>query len=230
MWSGRLIVVRFICSYYRTGLGADGRPAYASRVKLTESMKLTDAELLPGERRVLTKRANAIVSPTDYGLERFPYDKHMGLVGMKDREAIGGKLHLTTARLVFKAHRINRLTGSMSIFLPSVVAAADTSHRVTRKVRIDTPSQAFEFVMWGIEEFLTALESQRAALGEEQRAELVAAIREHPEALGGGLEVSRKVDQLFGGRGSLVEVVEDLGGDAGIVASLVNLADLLYDA
>jgi hypothetical protein len=51
-------------------------------------MKLEESELLPDERRLLTKRANAIVNPTDYGLERLPFDKHMGKVGMKDREAI----------------------------------------------------------------------------------------------------------------------------------------------
>jgi hypothetical protein len=192
-------------------------------------MKLTDAELLPGERRVLTKGANAIVRPTEYGLQRFPFDKYMGLVGMKNREAVGGKLHLTTARLVFKAHRLNRLKGSMSIFLPSVVGAADTSRLVTRKVRIDTPSQAFEFVMWGIEEFLSALESQRAALGQDQRAELIRTIREHPDALGGGLEASRGVDLLFRGGGQLVEVLKGAGKDRGLASSLINLADLLYE-
>jgi hypothetical protein len=193
--------------------------------KISESMKLDDSELLPGERRVLTKGANAIVNPTEYGLARLPFDKHMGSVGMKDREAIGGKLHLTTVRLVFKAHRINRLTGSMSIFLPSVVGAADSSRRVTRKVRIDTPSQTFEFVMWGIAGFLTALEDQRAALGPDQRAELIAAIREHPDVVGGGLEVGR----LLGAQGRL-EVLNDVFGDAVLVASLINIADLLDDA
>jgi hypothetical protein len=191
-------------------------------------MKLEAAHLLPGERIVLSKSANAVVTPTEYGLGRFPFDDYLGLVGMKGREAIGGKLHLTTTRLVFKSHALNRLKGSMSIFLPSIRDAADASRLATRKVRITTPSQQHEFVMWGIGGFLAALEAQRTAFGRDARQELLTTLPEHPEALGEGLEIRRSVALLFQAAGLLREALDSGPTDGGTVSTLVNLADLLY--
>jgi hypothetical protein len=192
-------------------------------------MRLSHSELLPGEQVVLSKRANAAVRPTDYGLERFPFGRYLGLVGMKDLEAIGGKLHLTTARLMFKAHSLNRVGGSMSIFLPSIREAADASRFVNRKVRIETASQQFEFVIWGVRKFLSALQSQRAAQGHDERAELLSAIREHPDLLVEGLTVSPGVDQFITQAARVLDTRPDPGDDSGLVSSLINLADLLYE-
>jgi hypothetical protein len=78
-------------------------------------------DLLPGERIEVTKRANSVVHYTEHGLERIRY-LHIGLeaIGWGGKEAIG-KLHLTNLRLLFASHKFNRLTGTFSIFLPTIM-------------------------------------------------------------------------------------------------------------
>jgi hypothetical protein len=53
---------------------------------------------LRGEEYLVSKFANAVITPTDYGLSKFVADDLMWLGGMKNREALGGQLHLTTYR------------------------------------------------------------------------------------------------------------------------------------
>ena len=77
-------------------------------------MKITDADLLDSEKLIQTKNANAVIKVDEHGLSRFAFDQLMWMVGMKGKEAIGGKIHLTNYRLIFKSHRINRLTGKFS--------------------------------------------------------------------------------------------------------------------
>lgn len=189
-------------------------------------MALTQDDLIAGEEVLRSKAANAVIRPNDYGLERFPFDQYMPLVGMGDREAIGGKLHLTSYRLLFKAHRVNRAKGEFSIFLPTIRDAAAASHRVTRKIRIVTPSQEYEFVMWGIPAFLTLLSEQRRQLGENEVEDMLRAIQSHPGVISDDLEVSRGVDLLIRGTATALKVLGAARG-RGIVSTLINLADLL---
>lgn len=69
-------------------------------------MGMEAGDLLPGEKLALTKSANAVVSLSEHGLSRFAAGQLMWCVGMEGKEAIGGKLHLTDMRLVFKSHLI----------------------------------------------------------------------------------------------------------------------------
>jgi hypothetical protein len=189
---------------------------------------LFESELLGGESVLLTKRANAIVRPTEYGLGRFPFDKYMGLVGMKGREALGGKLYLTSYRLVFKSHQLNRLTGSLSVLLPSICGIRDASTAITRKVSIQTASQDYEFVIWGISGFLAALEAQRAALDEGGKLRLLAAIAERPSALGSDLEIARTVDLLIKGSEQALDLLDKVCRHAEAGHNLINLVDALH--
>jgi hypothetical protein len=186
-------------------------------------------QLLPGETLVASNRANALVLPTDYGLSRFPFDQYMGLIGMKGSEAVGGSLYLTSMRLIFQSHSINRLKGRFSIFFPSISAATDVSHLITRKVRIDTASQSYEFIMWGIPAFLSALESQRATFASPNIDQLMQEIAACPDAVGDGLEVSRGIDALVTGSANLADIIQKANKGAGLISSLINLADLLPD-
>jgi hypothetical protein len=189
-------------------------------------MALARDDLLPGEELLLSKPTNAVIRPSEYGLERFPFDKYLPLVGMDGREAIGGKLHLTNYRLLFKAHGMNRVKGEFSVFLPTIRDTADASHRVTRKVRIETPSQQYEFVIWGITKFLAALTERRSRLGETEREELLAAIQAHPEVVSDDLEVNRSVDLLIRRSATTLQALKTAPG-RGVASTLVNLADLL---
>lgn len=189
-------------------------------------MALKGDDLLVDEELVVTKSANAVIRPSEYGLKRFPFDKYMPLVGMKGREAIGGKLHLTTFRLLFKAHAVNRAKGSFSIFLPTVTGVRNASRLATRKVRIETPSQEFEFVLWGIPGFLAAVNERREQLDAAQVENLVAAIQMHPEVVSQDLEVSRSVDLLIRGTATTLKILKATQGQ-GVVSTLINLSDLL---
>ena len=188
-------------------------------------MSLPDGVLLPGESILYTKRANAIVHPTDYGLGRFPFDKYMGLVGMKGREGVGGSLYLTTVRLIFRSHAFNRVRGTFNIFLPSIQQTFDTSQLAVRKVRVVTASQDYEFVMWGIPNFLALLTAQRAEAAKMDRARLLQLITERPGAFGGDLSVSRNIDLLVTSAASLLSTLEQVSHDGGLVSSLINFAD-----
>lgn len=81
--------------------------------------------------------ASLLVRPSEYGLSEFAFG------GAEGGEAIGGKAHLTSYRLVFAAHSLNRLTGKHSIFLPNI--------RELRKgwteLRVTTETQEYTFLM-----------------------------------------------------------------------------------
>jgi hypothetical protein len=188
-------------------------------------MSVPDGVLLPGESILNTKRANAIVRPTDYGLARFPFDKYMGLVGMKGSEAVGGSLYLTAVRLIFRSHAVNRIGGTFSVFLPSIQEALDTSQLAVRKVRIVTASQHYEFVMWGIPSFLALLTAQRAEAVKIDTSRLLQLVAEHPGVFGADLGASRTVDLFVTGAASLLNTLEHVGHDGGLVSSLINFAD-----
>lgn len=190
------------------------------------SMALGERDLLAGEETILTKAANAVIRPNEYGLKRFPFDAFMPLVGMKGQEAVGGRLHLTNYRLVFASHRLNRARGTFSIFLPTITDAADVSRLATRKVSITTRSQEFGFVMWGIGAFLAALERCRREMDAARGAELVHAIQARPEVLGDELEVSRSVDLVIRGAAAVLDAVKATQG-RGDASTLLNLLDLL---
>ncbi|MFE2264483.1 hypothetical protein [Streptomyces griseosporeus] len=157
---------------------------------------LRPEELFPGERIVLSKNANAVIDVSEGGLSRFAFDDFLWLVGMKGKEAIGGRVHLTNYRLVFRAHRFNRLRGSFSVFLPSVADVRDTSFAVTRKVTVTTALQSATFVAWGVPRFIETVLACRAALGPAHQAQLARLVLAEPWKAGEGLRVAERLEQI----------------------------------
>jgi hypothetical protein len=182
-------------------------------------MKVEESELLPGERVILSKPANSIIRLDDYGLGRFPADQLMRVMGFKGKEAIGGRLHLTSCRLLFKSHRVNRVTGSFSIYLPTITGLADRSRWLARKVEVTTRNQVFDFVIWGVPAFIAAVRAQSAQVTTEQARELAAAAQ-------GGMGTNATIvkDMLRFSLEALAVVQNPL--DA---ANLLNLLDLVTD-
>lgn len=182
-------------------------------------MKVEESELLPGERVILSKPANAIIRLDDYGLGRFPADQLMRAMGYAGLEAIGGRLHLTSYRLLFKSHRVNRVTGSFSIYLPTITGLADRSKWLAKKLEVTTRNQVFDFVIWGVPAFIAAVQAQSAQVTTEQARELAAAAQ-------GGMERNSTVvkDMLRFSLEALAVVQNPL--DA---ANLLNLLDLVTD-
>lgn len=141
--------------------------------------------LYPGEQVLASERANAVIRLTDHGLRAIANTAvAMSAVGLKGKEAIGGRLHLTNWRLVFRSHPFNRVKGQSSILLPTIVSLSDASRLVMRKIEITTHATAHEFVIWGVPAFIKAIESARAGADAD---EIVSAIEIDPRRLGGGL-------------------------------------------
>jgi hypothetical protein len=150
-------------------------------------MNIDDSDLLAGERVVLSKPANAIIRLDEHGLSRFPADQLMRVMGYAGKEGIGGRLHLTNYRLLFKSHRVNRLTGAFSIYLPTITALHDRSRWIAKKLEVATRLQTFEFVVWGVPAFISAIQAQAGQITAAQAAELAAS------QAGGGLQKNATV-------------------------------------
>jgi hypothetical protein len=176
-------------------------------------------DLLPGEQLLETRAANAVVKLSDYGLSRFAFDKYMWVAGMKGKEAIGGTLSLTSYRLVFQSHALNRLRGRYSIFLPAIVGVRDASFLWTRKLAVATPLTEFQFVVWGIPRFIQRLAEARARLTPQAVAALQGLAVEHFARWGEGL-------QTFGG----AERINQLVLTGGKVSDLFQLAMNPFEA
>lgn len=183
------------------------------------AMSLGDDDLLPGERPIQSKAANAVISMSEYGLEQRGYHGAMGLVGMKGQEAIGGKLHLTSYRLLFKSHGMNRATGSVSIYLPTITKLEDRSRFMARKIGVRTEATDSEFVAWGVPGLIQSIQAAADAVGPAERHAMLAEIDRHPERSGGGLSTAGadEIDAIVANPARNLEaitaiVVEELRG------------------
>jgi hypothetical protein len=159
-------------------------------------MGLDRAELLPDETVLLSKKANAIIKPDEHGLSRFAFDNLMGTVGMAGKEAIGGNLHLTNYRVLFRAHAVNRLRGAFSIFLPTIRELRNASSGISRKVEIVTATQRYTYVVWGVAAVITAIDGARTALDPAAVERLTNLAAEHHAQLGDGLEVAGGIESV----------------------------------
>src|SRR5690349_4683879 len=101
------------------------------------------SELLLGETPMMSKNANALPIPNQYFV------------------SIGGRLHLTNYRLLFKSHAINQLTGKFSLLLPTITEVKDTSGWLRKKIMISTQTQHIEFIIWGIPPLIAAINAAR---------------------------------------------------------------------
>ena len=154
------------------------------------------SDLLPEENVLLSKKANAIIKPDEHGLSRFAFDHLMGTVGMAGMEAIGGNLHLTSYRLLFEAHAVNRLHGAFSIFLPTIQQVRNTSSGITRKVEIVTATQRCTYIVWGVPALIEAIDRARTALDKAAVKRLTSLTVEHRNVLGEGLEVADAIEAV----------------------------------
>jgi hypothetical protein len=142
---------------------------------------LPPEDLLPGEAEVRSYRASFYVVAADWGTTTRAGTPFAGRFGMRGVEAVGGALHLTNWRLIFVTGALNRFTGRFAIVLSQITAAKDASRGIKRAVRISTGATAYEFNLWGIARFLSALEAERAALDKRALEAFVRASEHAPE-------------------------------------------------
>ena len=143
--------------------------------RVRAQIELQDGDLLPGERVLDSRLANLVVTPADFGLGNFAFGDLLFLAGLRDREIIGGALHVTTLRLLFKAHRFNRLHGKVSIFLPSITALQPTACWPFRRLAVSTRLSRVEFVLSERDAVLALIEQARRDYGPAEEALLAPA-------------------------------------------------------
>lgn len=193
-------------------------------------MRISPSDLLPQETLIHSKMANLIVSIKEHGLSRFAFDGAMKYVGMAGKEAIGGQIHLTNYRLLFKSHAANRLTGSYNIFLPNITGVANTSRWITRKFKVSTAMKDTEFVLWGIPAFLAAIDKARATLTPAELPKLRQAVLANPAAVGEGLAkfaVLETINQIARGALTIVDILENPSPVQ--LGSVLDLLDLFRE-
>lgn len=144
-------------------------------------MALDSADLLPGEAVVLRKNANAVIALADYGLAPFSggIGKAMDLIGMSGAEAIGGRLYLTTYRLLFMAHGFNRVGGASSLYLPHIQEIHNSSSGLMRRMTVTTATQQAVFIVWGVPALINAVNRAKADLDPATIARLAALSNDH---------------------------------------------------
>ena len=188
-------------------------------------------DLFPGEAVLLSKPSSAIITVDEHGLSRFALDHLMWTVGMQGKETIGGKLHLTNFRFVFKSHAANRLTGKFSLFLPTIREVRETSRGITRKIAVATQTQHFEFVVWGIPRLLAAFREAQAGLDPAQVEALQGLAAADPGKCGTGLQVFEAVEAVnrrFVEAGGLAKIIAHSKGPVE-ASGVLNLLEFLAE-
>lgn len=92
---------------------------------------------------------------------------------MAGKEAIGGRLHITSVRLAFVAHPLNRLGGVFSVPLLQITHAATWRSRVSLAIEIVTPAASVRLVSWSRRAVLAALDCARGEFGEADQSILL---------------------------------------------------------
>lgn len=163
---------------------------------LRKQASLDEIDLLEGEEILDSAAANLVVNVSDFNLGRFAFDDYLWAVGMRGKESIGGFLHLTNFRLIFKAHRINRLTGKLSILLPTVAAAEDTSYLMVKRLTISTQAAKVSFVVGDPSKAAGAILQARDDLSPQTTGELRALALDRPDLFADGLVASDKINRV----------------------------------
>lgn len=153
-------------------------------------------DLLNSERVLASKAANFVIRQADYGLGPLPSEHLMKYIGFAGKEAIGGRLHLTNRRLIFRSHAFNRMTGQLSIFLPEVTALRNASSLLVKKLDVQTAGSTETFIVWGVPSLIQTIERARAASNHAAAETVWRDVAANPESLGDGLTFSPIIDRL----------------------------------
>ncbi|MBD2189465.1 GRAM domain-containing protein [Pseudanabaena mucicola] len=180
-------------------------------------------DLLPDERIILSKTANAIIKIDEYGLSRFAFNQLMVFVGMQGKEAIGGQLILTNYRLIFKSHIFNRLKGKFSIFLSTINDIKDTSIFISKKIEVSTQTQKFEFIVWGIPELIAAIKNQKSNLSTKENEILCAIAISHYKKFGDNLEICKTLEAINVG----ILTIQKIQNTASIAENIIEASSIL---
>jgi hypothetical protein len=165
---------------------------------------------------------------SDLGLRRLPYHAGLEAMGWSGKEALGGQLHVTTLRAVFASHALNRATGRLSIFLPTITTLRDTSRGLVRRLEIATDLQTFEFIVWGVPTLIAAIDQHRQQLSSDDTNLLLAEIARTPATVGDSFVVSKAVNLVASNLEAFAGSVVDLVSDPLSLGTLLSLWQLAH--
>jgi len=187
-------------------------------------MQIEPEDLFTDEHVLVSKNANAIITLNDYALKEIPIgaNKALELIGFASKEEIGGELHVTNYRLIFKSHPLNRARGKFSIFLDTILDIKDVAS-FSKTIQIDTLSQSYEFVVWGIPEFLEKINAARKAASTTQMPELKKKIENDYTKVGNGFEMFNGLDVFARPLDNTEEIAKTPFG----FSNLLNVVELL---
>jgi hypothetical protein len=174
-------------------------------------MEITRDDLFIGEKVLISKNANSVIKLNDFGLKGLSnsIEKAMTIIGFAGKEAIGGQLHLTNYRLIFKSHPANRVKGKFSIFLNTIKSVKDTSIFISKKIEVLTISQKYEFVIWGVPNFMHELESAKQTIDKDKLKYITEMITKDYIKIGQGFEHFKELDILLRAIPKITEVIQD---------------------
>ncbi len=153
-------------------------------------------KLLPGEVVNKTYGANFVFRLTDYDLDAFVAGGLMWAVGMKGKEATGGKLHLTNYRLYFQSHRLNRVRGGISIFLPQIDNVdSRIKYLVLRQAEVLVRSNTMRFVIGDPTGFVADVREAVEA-SESNNTKIAELASKFPEKCVAGLDHAQLINSL----------------------------------
>lgn len=175
---------------------AVGLHLFVNSKLLRREIELPADMLLPGEQILVTKLANLVVEPKNFGLQDFAFGDFLAAVGMNDKESIGGAIHLTNYRIVFKSHRFNRIRGITSIFLPTIGQLDNRTVFIFRKLAVSTVTAELEFVIADVDSVIEKITHAREQFDPLTLRQLKGFVAEHPEKCGDRLETWDAINQL----------------------------------
>lgn len=145
--------------------------------------RLTESDLLPGERVVL--RRNARMLPGTAEARAAQAEDGQAEDGQaEDGQEVGGRLYLTSYRLVFRARTAHAPYRTVSVFLPTVKDIRHTPAGRKWRVEFRTGTDGFTFVVRGVLRLIaeTVLRVDADAIHVKHLAEL--ALADLPTACG----------------------------------------------
>ncbi len=194
---------------------------FATSRMVQRQTAVTPDELFKGESILRSMPANLAVRLQDFGLGKAAYRDMLFLAGMKEVEAVGGTLHLTNFRLLFRSHPVNRLNGTVSIYLSTIRDVRDSSRWLVRKISIGTTIGSVDLVVSEPSRVAVEMTRARDAITEAQAESLRQQIEATPAV--GGLRPIRVAETINGALRVVNSGQEIIEAAAAPIATLASM-------
>lgn len=168
-----------------------------SKSKVIKSqVQIEEDYLVSGEIIIESQPASLIIEPKKFGLRKFAFDDLLWLIGMKNKETIGGEFYLTNFRVIFKSHRLNRVKGTISIFLSSIIDVKNSSNKLVKKIKLTTENCEVEVILNRINYWKEIIIANSRQVDSNVNAELVDLVIKFPDKFTDGLREDKTINKI----------------------------------